>query len=80
MSIYNRDGYLEANPYHSYNVDSVTATGNEDGPVTLDMAPEDAGFDNHLFVMDGWNWVFRLYQPGAEVADGTWHLPEIRQL
>jgi hypothetical protein len=30
--------------------------------------------------MDGGNWVFRFYQPHAEVLDGTWELPGIQQL
>jgi hypothetical protein len=80
MSIYNRDGYFEANPFDSYNVNSVTARRDDDGSVVLDMATEDAGHANFLYVMDGWNWVFRLYQPRAEVLDGTWKLPEIEQL
>jgi len=80
MSIYNRDGYFEANPFDSYNINSVTARRSSDGSVTLDMATEDAGYENFLYVMDGWNWVFRLYRPRAEVVDGTWQLPDIEQV
>ncbi len=80
MSIYNRAGYFEPNPYDSYNVNSITATRNEDGSFVLDLATEDARYNNFLYVMDGWNWVFRLYQPGTEVIEGTWQLPEIQQL
>jgi len=80
MSIYNRDGYFEANPYDSYNINSVTAHRSSDGSVTLDMDTEDAGYENFLYVMDGWNWVFRLYRPRPEVLAGTWQLPEIEQV
>lgn len=80
MSIYNRGGYFEANPFDAYNINSVTAHRDEDGSVTLDMAPEDAGYGNFLYVMDGWNWVFRLYRPRPEALDGTWQVPEIEQL
>ena len=50
------------------------------GSVTLDMDTEDAGYDNFLSVMDGWNWVFCLYRPRPEVLDGTWQLPDIEQV
>jgi hypothetical protein len=76
MSIYNRDGFFEENPYDSYSLNNVTSTPNEDGSYTLNLAPEGAGLTNHLFVMDGWNYAFRLYRPRQEVLDGTWTLRE----
>ena len=42
MSIHNRDGDFEANPFDSYNINSVTARPRDNGSVTLDMASEDA--------------------------------------
>jgi len=78
MTIYNRDGYLEPNPYDSYSVNSVTAVRSEDGSVTIDMAPSPTGEEsNFLAVMDGWNFAFRLYRPLPEVLDGSWSLPPI---
>ena len=55
----------------------MTAVAEEDGSVTLNLAPEDEGLSNHLYVMDGWNYAFRLYRPRASVGDGTWGLAEI---
>jgi hypothetical protein len=40
------------------------------------MAPSPNGMKNHLYVMDGWNYAFRLYQPHQSVLDGSWTLPE----
>jgi hypothetical protein len=25
--------------------------------------------------MPGWNYIVRMYQPGPEILDGTWTLP-----
>ncbi len=41
VSIYNRDGYYEANPYNSYNFNSITAKADPDGSVILNLAPEE---------------------------------------
>jgi hypothetical protein len=30
---------------------------------------------NYLAIMDGWNYVVRLYQPHKEILDGTWKFP-----
>lgn len=76
LSVYNRDGYFEANPYGSHNLSSVTATPSEDGSVTIDLAPEDTGDPNFVYVMDGWNYVFRLYKPHQSVIDGGWWVPD----
>lgn len=76
LSIYNRDGFFEQNPDEAYNINSVTAEPNPDGSVTLNLAPQKGDLANYLHVMDGWNYVFRLYHPRPEVFNGDWHLPE----
>ncbi len=78
MSIYNKDGFFEENPYDSYSINGVTAVADDDGSITLNLSPEPNGMKNHLYVMDGWNYAFRLYRPRPEVLDGSWQLPEIR--
>lgn len=75
MSIYNKDGFFEKNPFGSYSLNSVTAEPDADGSTTLNLAPQPDGFKNHLFVMDGWNYAFRLYLPQESVIDGSWTLP-----
>jgi len=76
VTIYNRDGYLEPNPYDAYNLNSVTSQADDDGMVTLHLAPDGDGLDNHLYVMDGWNYALRLYKPRQEVLDKTWTPPK----
>jgi hypothetical protein len=80
VTIYNRDGYYEANPYNSYNLNSVTAQPDPDGSVTINLAPERNGLDNHIYVMDGWNYALRLYKPQPEIIDKTWTPPTPQSL
>ncbi len=75
ITIYNRDGYLEPNPYGAYNKNSVTSQPDPDGGITLNLAPEAGDLGNHLYVMDGWNYALRLYRPRPEVIDKTWVPP-----
>jgi len=76
ISVYNRDGYFDPNEYDSYSVNSVTATSDADGRVTVTFGPEPDGADNFLYVTEGWNYVARMYRPRPEVLDGTWVFPE----
>ncbi len=75
IAVYNRDGYFEANPYDSYGLNSVTASPDENGKVILNLSPERSDLANHVYIMDGWNYVLRLYQPQASVLDKTWKPP-----
>ncbi len=75
LTVYNRDGFLEENPYDSYSINNLTAVADEDGSVTINLAPDGEGLSNHLYVMDGWNYGLRLYRPRPSVLDGTWIPP-----
>ena len=74
VSVYNRDGYFEPNPEGTFSVNSVTSEPEVDGSVVVNLSPE-AGAENHIRIMDGWNYVLRLYRPRAEILDGTWTAP-----
>lgn len=80
VTIYNKDGYLESNPYDSYSLNSVTAEMGPQGTFTLNLSPEGTGLINHLYVMEGWNYVLRLYKPRAEVIDKTWTPPTPKRI
>lgn len=75
FTVYNADGFFETNPADRYSYNSVTAIPEGDGSVVIDLDTEDRGYTNHLFVMDGWNYVIRLYRPRPEVLDGRWTPP-----
>jgi hypothetical protein len=76
VSVYNRDGYFDENPYDSYSVNNVTAVPDDDGAVTISFGPQPDGSPNFLYVQDGWNYVARMYRPRASILDGTWEFPE----
>jgi len=75
IAIYNRDGYFEANPYNSYGLNSVTASPDESGRVSLNLSPHPAESANHVYIMDGWNYVLRLYRPAESVLSKSWTPP-----
>lgn len=76
VTIYNRDGYLEENPYNAYSLNNLTAVAADDGTVTLNLTGDGEGLTNHLYVMDGWNYTLRLYKPHEAVLNKTWTPPE----
>lgn len=75
VTIYNRDGFLEPNPYSSYSLNNLTAVPEPDGSYILNLSPAGEGLTNHLYVMDGWNYALRLYKPHQSILDGTWKPP-----
>jgi hypothetical protein len=76
ISIYNKDGYFEENKFNSYSINNLTAKPNADGSITVNFGGCDDGRENCLYVMDGWNYAVRLYEPRKEILDGTWTFPE----
>jgi hypothetical protein len=76
ISLYNTEGYFQVNDRNAYNVNSLTATPNDDGTVTVHFGGGDDRL-NLLPIMDGWNYVVRLYRPRPEVLDGSWTFPSI---
>ena len=77
VSLYNPAGYFQANDRASYSVNSITAARNADGTTTVNFGGCDGGRPNCLPIMDGWNYLVRLYQPHPEVLDGSWTFPTI---
>ena len=77
ISLYNAQGYFEANEASAYTVNSVTATANPDGTITVHFGGCGDGRPNCLPIMEGWNYIVRLYRPHQEVIDGTWTFPTV---
>ncbi|MFA3918788.1 DUF1254 domain-containing protein [Ruegeria hyattellae] len=77
VSLYNADGFFELNARDSYVVNSVSGTKSDDDIVTVHFGGCDDGRVNCLPIMDGWNYIVRLYQPGPEVIDGIWVFPSV---
>jgi len=79
ISVYNADGYFEPNDRNAYNVNNITATPNDDGSVTVHFGGAD-DLPNMIPIMDGWNYLVRLYRPRAEILDGSWTFPSIEAI
>ena len=55
--------------------DSVSGRKNPDGSITVHFGGYDDDRVNCLPIMNGWNYLVRLYRPHAEVLDGSWTFP-----
>jgi len=74
-----RDGYFQENKYNAYIANNISGTPNKDGSFTIHFGggPESV---NYLPIMEGWNYIVRLYQPCKEILDGTWTLPAVQTI
>jgi hypothetical protein len=77
ISLYNGEGYFQKNEYNAYSVNNITGTKNKDGSMTIHFGgdPKQANF---LPIMDGWNYLVRLYRPQQKILDGSWTFPDPR--
>ena len=75
LTVYNRDGFLEANDLGVYNINSVTGHRDADGSITVRLGG-DPSLPNCVPLTDGWNYTVRLYRPRPEILDGSWTFPE----
>jgi hypothetical protein len=75
VTVYNADGYLEANDLGRNNYNDVTAEPNADGSYTINFGGCDDGRVNCIPITPGWNYTVRMYEPRQEILDGTWTFP-----
>ncbi|WP_342316343.1 DUF1254 domain-containing protein [Lysobacter sp. FW306-1B-D06B] len=78
VSVYDADGYYQANPLNAYSINSVTGKKGEDGSIHIQFGDCNANTPNCLPIMKGWNYMVRLYRPRQEILDGTWTFPVAR--
>ena len=74
ISLYNKEGYFQKNNYNAYSVNNITGSKQKDGSITIHFGG-DPKQPNFLPIMDGWNYLVRLYQPNREILDGNWKFP-----
>ena len=77
ISVYNADGFFEPNPSDAYSVNSITGERDADGSITVRFGDHGPDAPNSIPITDGWNYAVRLYQPRAEILNGTWKFPTI---
>ena len=76
VSVYNAEGYFQANPYNAYTLNSITAQRGAGGHVAIQFGGCDGKIPNCLPTMPGWNYMVRLYRPRPEILDGRWAFPQ----
>ena len=72
ITVYNADGYLEANERGVNSYKNISAQPNEDGSFTIHFGGCEDGRVNCIPITPGWNYAIRMYEPRAEILDGTW--------
>lgn len=70
-------GLFVPNPQGRYVINSVMGQGNDDDSMTVHLGGCDDDRLNCLLIMDGWNYIVRLYLPGPEILDGSWTFPDL---
>jgi hypothetical protein len=74
ISLYNGKGYFVQNQYNAYSINNITGKKAKDGSITIHFGG-DPKQSNYLAIMDGWNYIVRLYKPRKEILDGKWKFP-----
>jgi hypothetical protein len=74
VTLYDEKGYLPVNKYNAYSFNNVTAKKDKNGDVTIHFGG-DPKADNFLPILPGWNYIVRMYKPGAEILDGSYTFP-----
>jgi len=77
ITVYNADGYLEANQLNRNSYNNFTAGRNDDGSYTIHFGGCEDGRVNCIPITPGWNYAVRMYEPGPEILDGSWKFPAI---
>jgi hypothetical protein len=76
LSVYNAQGFFEPSEQGGCSLNSLTAHREADGSVVVHLGGCADSRPNCLHLMDGWNYIVRMYRPRAEVIDGSWTFPE----
>jgi hypothetical protein len=76
ISVYNRDGYFEPNARNVYSLNNLTAAKNADGSIDIQFGGDASKTPNTIPIVNGWNYLVRLYRPRPEILNGHWTFPE----
>lgn len=78
ITVYDGEGHFHPNPYDAYSLNNITAKKSADGSVSVQFGGCDGKIANCLPTVPGWNYMVRLYRPGAEILNGAWKFPDAR--
>lgn len=76
ISLYNAEGYYQKNALDAYTLNDITAKKDQNGSITIRFGGCDGKAANCLPIMQGWNYMVRLYRPRMEILNGTWRFPQ----
>jgi hypothetical protein len=76
ITVYGNDGYMKSDKNI---VNSSNVRLNADGTFTVYFGSTETFGDvpNRLDVSEGWNFLMRIYRPGASVLNGSYKLPDV---
>ena len=79
ITVYGNDGFMKS---ENNIVNSSNVKLNADGTFTVHFGSKELCGDasNRLDVTEGWNFLMRVYRPGASVLDGSYELPEVKPI
>jgi len=77
ITVYNADGYLEANDLGVNSYNNFSAKPNKDGSITIHFGGCKDKRVNCIPISPGWNYAIRMYKPRKEILDGKWSFPKI---
>jgi hypothetical protein len=80
VTVYGADGFIHENDLGVYSFNNITAKPNEDGSFTINFGDCGDGSNNCLPISEGWNYAIRMYEPRAEILDGSWVFPTIESV
>ena len=75
ITVYNADGYLDANDRGVNSYNNFSAQPNENGSYTIHFGGCGDNRLNCIPITPGWNYAIRMYQPRPEILDGSWRFP-----
>ncbi len=78
--VYDRQGYIPKNGRGVYSFNNVTAKQDPDGSTTIQFGGDPARAANCIPIVEGWNYMVRLYRPRPEILDGRWVFPEAQPI
>lgn len=76
VSVYGADGYYAKNALDRYTLNNLTAQKESDGSVIIQFGGCESAPSNCIPIMEGWNYMVRLYRPREEILNGSWSFPE----
>lgn len=77
VTVYNKQGFFGESEFGSSNVNSLVADVNPDNTITIHLGGCQDGRVNCLAIMEGWNYIVRMYQPRNELLNKEWSFPAI---